>query len=77
MFQEDFIGGTTARAVSLTQLTLDEQLPLCLHEHGKRLRCIATRLPSATRNPLEDEIERIEEILEALSAVQQPKEVSA
>ena len=76
MFQEDIFGDTPARAVSPTQLTLDEQLPICLHEHGKRLRCIAQISSSATRRPLEDEIERIEEMLEALDASHQQKEVT-
>jgi hypothetical protein len=76
MFQESSLSNTTARTVSLTQVTLDEQLPLCLHEHGHQLRRIANDLPFAARRPLEDEIERLEEILETLAAAQQPKEVS-
>jgi hypothetical protein len=76
MFQETILGGTPADTVSLTHLTLDEQLPLHLHAHGARLRRIADDSSAATKTPLEDEIERIEEILEALSAVQETKEVT-
>ena len=76
MFQEPIFGGTAADTVSLTHLTLDAQLPLHLHEHGTRLRRIADSSPLATRTPLEDEIERIEELLEALSATQETKEVA-
>lgn len=77
MFQEDIFGSTAAHPVSLTELTLDEQLPICLHEHGAQLRRIANDLPFAARRPLEDEIERIEDLLEVLDAPQQPKEVTA
>jgi hypothetical protein len=76
MFQETLLSGPPARTVSLTQLSLDEQLPLCLHEHGHQLRRIADDLPFAARRPLEDEIERLEEILEALAGAQQLKEVT-
>ena len=57
MVHEDILGETAARTVSL----------------GERLRFIAAHSPVATRNPLEDEIERIEEILEALAAAQHRK----
>jgi len=77
MVHEDILGGVTARTVSLTCFTLDEQVPVCLQEHGERLRFIAAHSPVATRTPLEDEIERIEEILEAITALRQSKEVTA
>jgi len=75
MVQEDTFGGAAARTVSLTQLTLDERLPVCLQEHGERLRFIAAHASKVTRRSLDDEIERIEEVLDALTAARQPKEV--
>ena len=76
MFQENVLGGSAARTVPPTHLALDAHVPACLQEHGERLRFIAAHSPVLTRGPLEDEIERLEEILEALTAAQQWKEVT-
>jgi hypothetical protein len=92
MFRENALGGTPARTVTVSPLTLDEQLPLCLHEHGERLRLISRSLFALRRqngaisadlvsnliaevsDPLEEEIERIEALLESLEPGQHFKE---